>query len=323
MKHCSFIISMLLVIGMFSSCGSKGDDPAPEPPIVIGVPANLMTTPITQGIRLTWSRVDSIDQYQVCILNDTVLTTNTWYDFNVSLHSDLDYGTQYTWKVRAIKGTAAGEWATSTLTTPPMPAALEFIGTWDTDSVAVNASMSGNTFPVETFLPNGGMVPSNQNIHINIDENPGNANSVFFTIVGVDSLLPIEAESLNHVTMLSNQDGTIGGSQNINYTYTYTLDTPLLLSSLPNYDQILTQAGIAGSLVNANTAIEAVTIIVTNVYISGAFNSQDKNKAIYTIWTDAPIKITTNQGSSFDSLLYQFFLSSNPLNMKLTVYSSR
>jgi len=323
MKHYSFILLIFLTAGLFSSCGSKSDDPVPEPPIVIGIPTNLMTTPISQGIRLTWSRVDSIDRYQVSILNDTVYTTNTWYDFDVSLHSDLGYGTQYTWKVRALKGTAAGDWATSTLTTPPTPVALEFIGTWDTDSISVDASMSGNTFPVETFLPNGSAVPSNQDIHINIDENPGSDNSVLFTIIGIDSLLPVDAASLNQVTMTSNSDGTIGGSQNINYTYTYTLDTPLLLSSLPNYDQIIAQAGVGSLLVDSTTAIEAVTITVTNVSISGAFNSEDNSKAIYTISTDAPINITTNKGDSFDSLLYQFFLKNNPLDMKLTIYSTK
>jgi len=322
MKHWRYIICIFLTAGLFSSCGSKGEDPVPEEKPVIGVPANLMTSDLTQGIRLTWSRVDNIDQYQVVVLNDTALTTNTWYD--LKLNGDFDYSTQYTWKVRAMKGTTAGEWATSTLTTPQMPLVLKFIGEWETDSVKLNASMSGNILPAETFLPNeGGVLPPDQNIQINVDGNPDNTNQVFFSISGIDSYLPIGTESLNRVVLQSNSDGTIGGSQTVDYTYTYTFQDSLLLSALPNYDQILAQAGVFGSFLDENTAIKSVSVTINDVFVSGVLDDKDINKAVYTIQANAPVRITSNRGASFDNLLYTYVLSGSPLEMELTVYSTK
>jgi len=296
-----------------------------QKPVPIGVPTNLsVTSNSPQAIRVEWQRVDSVDGYQICVGDTTQLvsTPNTWYTFSVGLNSGLQYGTQYAWQVRAVRGTATGKWAAATLTTVALPDLYKYIGTWETDSVSLNASMAGNLFPVENLLPNGtGGLPT-QDVTISIESNPDNANAVYFTIDGIDAYMPVGQASLNKVLMQTGSNGSmIKGSVTINYAYTYTFDTPLALNTLPNYDQIKQQAGTLGSLLDG-TAIESVTVTVKDVNVTGQLNATNSNKAVYTIQTDAPVNVKTTN-ALLDVLVNNFYFSNNPLKIEFDVYSTK
>jgi len=315
--HYGLIACIFIVTGIMFSC--KGDDPVlppPEPPI--GVPSNLSYSIVTQGVRVEWGRVENIDGYEVCVSDTGQIysTTSTWYTFPVSLNGALNYETQYTWKVRAIKGEKKGDWATASLTTMDLPTMYKFLGTWLTDSIYVNASLGGNAFPVEQFLP-GAISPPTNDVDITIAQD-GSNEAILFSITGIDSFLPVEQQSLNNVPMQSNGDASIIGSQTVNYTYTYTFEEPVQLKDLPGYDQMKEQAGQFGSLLDG-AAIEAIQLTVNDANITGTLFAP--NKAHYTIQLNAPVKITTT--NPLVDLGLSYYFQNNPLITILDIYSTK
>jgi hypothetical protein len=183
----------------------------------------------------------------------------------------------------------------------------------------MNASMGGNTFPLEDLL-SGGLPPTN-NMNISVGENSANVNSVLLTVTGVESYIPVGQESLNKVPMQTGSTSQIEGSVTMSppYTYDYLFDPPLDLSTLPQYEQIKQQTG---TLLDGVT-IESITATVTKIKVFGNFIAGNNNKADYTIQTEAPLSVVTNKGESFDLLINAYYFSKNPIIIQLDAFCTK
>ena len=104
MKDTIKLLSILLLVNgmVFTSCEEKPSNSS------VSAPTNLSVTDITgSSARLTW--LGTADSYEIMVGSNTYTATTT-----VCEPTDLAPATQYTWKVRAKKGSNYSNWVTGT-----------------------------------------------------------------------------------------------------------------------------------------------------------------------------------------------------------------
>lgn len=329
-----FAALFLLGIAFAHSCssGRAPDDEngaAENGDRAVGAPADLSYEyGRSNEVKLLWSVAANANFYQLTVEDKPYSTLGTYY----TLSDTLLYkpGCTYTWKVRAGRklttDTVYSAWETSTFTAPTSAVApivsppIKFKGIWRTDSADVSAAMGRNPLPVDSLIPNNLNVGF-LNLEIAEDDG-GDENKVFLSVVGLTDFLPIEDQSLNRITMTpDSKTGGIRGEVAIdpkNNVRTQDFDPPILLSDLG----IDLPSDLIPGLPLDNIGISSFTLTFNQVAVAGKLKNEEATKAQYEITVNTTISVQTT-AEEIANLLLNIYLESNPISITVTAHCTK
>jgi hypothetical protein len=260
------------------------------------VPTGLQHQFADNSATLTWNTCPGVDSYEID-LNGTVYTSTT----NSTKIGSLTPETNYTWKVRAVKGSRYSEWSqTKSFRTTTTPLINLFAGNWSANNAVIYFQTQDYTEKLDGLLFR--THASGTPVTVAIAKN---GSQPLMTVTGMDAYITggtdapsfdIDGQLVNLPLTVKDNEGTISASKNISNNNVYTASPNVKISDIPNYEELL---GSNASIVKDNR-IKTITFRIDRVSVIGAL--ENNSNATYSFEYEIAITSIThdlNAGQKF------------------------
>ncbi len=316
----------LVLMAAVVSC-KKPDDGGKQKEDPVEVPQNPTERidEATGNAIVEWSANPAATGYEV-ELEGTDLGGGVHTNSYTFEKRDLEYDTDYRWRVRTHVGSKASDWIEwRTFSTPKKPVSSLWPGTWraSQDDVDMTATvmMAGMNVELTDWLTGGlgdfALPAGDLDLVLTPDEE--DEKKMLLSIASLGAILPdaIQNAALT-VTADNRLSGNYGGMEKQTYSLiTETTPNGIPLSSIPGFSQIVESLPVGGDII-MNLNVTAISLTVNSTSISGRMTDATGTKANIKLSVDSTIGIETDV-TGMAAILVNGLLGSMPLLASLDI----
>ncbi len=280
----------LALVAAVVSCG-KPDDGGKEEPVEVPQNPTERIDEATGNVIVEWSANASATGYEVELENSGLGGTTPANSYTFE-KKDLEYDTDYRWRVRTHAGGKTSDWiAWRQFTTPKKPVS-PWHGTWrasqeDID-LAVTLAIAGMDLDLMEWLSGslGDMVLPAGDLDLVLTPAEGNEKKMLLSLGSIGAFLPDDIQGAELTVDAANRlSGNYGGMERQRYSLV-TEATPngIPLSGIPGFSLALENIPLGDVIADLN--VTAILLAVNSISVSGTL--------IETIGTQADIRLLVN-----------------------------
>jgi hypothetical protein len=278
---------------IFASCGKENSELPPDVPVPTGLQHQVADISAT----LSWDACTDVDSYEIDLSGTAYATTTT-----SKVIDELTPGTDYSWKVRAVKDGRYSEWSqTESFRTATTSLIDRFAGNWSSNDAVIYFLTKDYMVRLDSLLFRDHTSGTPVTVAI-----AKNGSQPLMTVTGMDAYITggtsapsfnIDGQLVNLPLTVKDNEGTVSTSKDVSSNNLYTASPNVLISDIPNYQELL---GSNASMVQDNR-IKTITFRIHRISIIGELES-DSN-AIYSFEYEITITEITHDLSALQKIL--------------------